>query len=174
MTSPGDEGPIFLSLIDRLDSAGVAYSVSRHQAVYTSAEAAAARGVALHSGAKALILKLKDQFVMVALPADLSLDSKAIKKQLGTKSCRFANREEVAHITSLTPGAIPPFGSLFGLATYCDQALADNQDINFNAGVHTVSVSIAFEDYVSVENPTLGRFAAPLQKREDTKPRSIE
>ena len=62
-------------------------------------------------------------------------------------------------LTDLTPGAIPPFGSLFGLPTLCDQRLGENDVINFNAGDHGISVSIRYEDYVWVEEPELGTFA---------------
>lgn len=62
-------------------------------------------------------------------------------------------------ITGLTPGSIPPFGSLFSLPTYCDAGLAQNEQINFNAGDHSVSISMRYEDYVQVEHPTLGSFA---------------
>jgi Ala-tRNA(Pro) deacylase len=62
-------------------------------------------------------------------------------------------------LTGLPPGAVPPFGSLFGLRTYCDTRLAENQRINFNAGDNSISVSLRYEDYLKVENPSLGTFA---------------
>ena len=155
----GGDGPVYPKLADRLGQAGVDFQTSRHGPVYTSAEAAAVRGAYLHSGAKALIIKAGQRYVMIVLPADLSLDSKAARKALGCKSIRFATRDEVFEMTALTPGAIPPFGSLFELETYCDSRLADNRQINFNAGAHTVSVSMTYDDYVAVEKPTLGAFA---------------
>lgn len=161
-----DDGPVYPKLADRLDRAGVGFQTSRHAPVYTSAEAAAVRGADLHSGAKALIVKAGQRFVMIVLPADLSLDSKAARKALGCKSIRFATKDEVLEMTALTPGAIPPFGSLFDLETFCDWRLADNQQINFNAGAHTVSISMTYNDYVAVEKPTLGTFGAkPAEAR---------
>lgn len=61
--------------------------------------------------------------------------------------------------TGLAPGSIPPFGSLFGLPTLCDERLAENETINFNAGDHSISVSMPYADYVRVEQPELGTFA---------------
>ncbi|MGA2032170.1 MAG: YbaK/EbsC family protein [Thermoguttaceae bacterium] len=66
-------------------------------------------------------------------------------------------------LTGLTPGSIPPFGSLFGLPTLCDERLGANEIINFNAGDHSISVSMQYADYVSVEKPDLGTFAAELE-----------
>ena len=62
-------------------------------------------------------------------------------------------------MTGLTPGSIPPFGSLFGLPTLCDERLGENEMINFNAGDHSISVSMRYADYVQVEKPELGMFA---------------
>ena len=132
----------------------------RHEAVYTSEEAAAVRGTPLSSGAKALICKGGDRFVMFVMPADRKLASKAVRRLQGWRKMRFANREEVLEMTGLEPGSIPPFGSLFELPTLCDARLADNETINFNAGDHCVSVSMRYEDYLAVEKPELGKFGS--------------
>lgn len=148
-------------LTTALDRCAIDYQLTEHAPVYTSAEAAAIRGVSLHSGAKALVVKGGDAFLMVVLPADLSLDSSALRGVLGTKRIRFADKEEVLKITALTPGSIPPFGSLFDLPTYCDEGLADNQRINFNAGSHSISIQMSHADYIAFENPSLVRVGKP-------------
>ena len=61
----------------------------------------------------------------------------------------------MARLTGLEPGAIPPFGSLFGLATLCDQRLGEHETINFNAGDHGIFVSMRYADYLRVEAPEL-------------------
>jgi Ala-tRNA(Pro) deacylase len=149
---------VFDRLRSLLDNKGVAYEVLPHAPVYTSEEAAAVRGTSLSSGAKALICKADERFVMFVLPADRKLASKEVRKREGIKSLRFASREEVQQITGLTPGSIPPFGSLFGLATCCDERLAQEPRINFNAGDHSISISMAYQDYVAVEQPRLGSY----------------
>jgi Ala-tRNA(Pro) deacylase len=128
--------------------------VMRHEPVFTSEQAAAVRGTALGSGAKALVVKAGESFVMLVVPADRKLDSKKAKGALGVRDLRFATKEEVLERTGLLPGSIPPFGSLFSLPTYCDPALAEHPGINFNAGDHSVSVQMAYADYLAVEKPT--------------------
>ncbi len=140
----------------------IEFTVSRHAPVYTSQEAAAVRGAPLASGAKALVCKANATFVLFVLPADRKLDSKGVRKQKGWKSLRFANPAEVATLTGLEPGSIPPFGSLFGLPTHCDERLGEQNYINFNAGDHAISISLRYADYVNVEQPELGSFAAEL------------
>ena len=143
-----------------LEQHGVSFEVLRHPPVFTSQEAAAVRGVALSSGAKALICKLDDRFVMFVLPADRKLDSKRVRQALGIRGLRFATAEELRDLTGLAPGAVPPFGSLFGLPTHCDSHLAENDRINFNAGDHSISISVRFLDYLEIEKPSLGSFTA--------------
>ena len=147
-------------VIALLRAAGVAFTEREHAAVRTSEEAAAIRGAPLHSGAKALVLKAADRFLLAVLPADCSLDSKALRGVAGTRRIRFANRDELLELTGLTPGAVPPFGSLFGVQTVCDPKLADNRDINFNAGSHSHSVQIAYADWQAIERPHLAVIAS--------------
>jgi Ala-tRNA(Pro) deacylase len=149
-----------------LCNAGIPFTQTQHRPVYTSAEAAEVRGVSLHSGAKALIVKGGENFLMVVLPADLSLDSHVLRTLLGTKKLRFATKEEVLERTGLTPGSIPPFGSLFNLPTYCDERLADNERINFNAGDHSVSIQMNFVDYVAYETPRIAKVGKGMSNGE--------
>ena len=154
---------VFDRLTQRLCRQDVSHDVLRHAPVYTSAEAAQVRGTTLASGAKALICKADDRYVMFVLPADLRLDSRGIRKRYGVRSLRFASGDEVREITGLAPGAIPPFGSLFDLPTWCDERLARQERINFNAGDHSISVSMRFDDYAAVERPLLGAYAVREQ-----------
>ena len=150
------------SVFDRvqamLQKHGVSFQVLRHEPVYTSQQAADVRGVPLASGAKALVCKGDDRFVMFVLPADLKLNSKAVRQVRGWKKLRFADKQEVLQLTGLEPGSIPPFGSLFGLPTLCDSRLGNNETVNFNAGDHCISVSMSYADYVRAESPELGQF----------------
>ena len=120
----------------------------------------AARGVHLSTRAKALICKVDTRFVMFVIPADRKLDSKRIRQSLGIRALRFATADELRELTGLAPGAIPPFGSLFGLPTHCDAHLAENERVNFNAGDNSISVSLQCADYLQVEKPVLGSFTA--------------
>ena len=142
-----------------LQQHGASFNVLRHRPVFTSQEAAEVRGVPLASGAKALVCKGGDAFVLFVVPADRRLASKAVRRARGWRKLRFATREEVLERTGLAPGSIPPFGSLFGLPTLCDERLAENETINFNAGDHAISVSMPYADYLRVEQPELGAFA---------------
>ena len=151
---------VFFRLESLLKQHGTSYSVLRHQPVFTSEGAATVRGVALSTGAKALICKVDERFAMFVIPGDRKLDSKRVRQALGIRALRFATLDELTDLTSLPPGAVPPFGSLFGLTTHCDAQLGANDQINFNAGDRSVSISLRYKDYLQVENPKVGSFTA--------------
>jgi Ala-tRNA(Pro) deacylase len=149
---------VFDRLRDWLRQRGVTFTVLRHEPVFTSEQAAAVRGTSLASGAKALVVKAGDRFVLLVLPADRKLDSRKARDVLGVKALRFATKEEVVNLTGLQPGSIPPFGSLFDLPAYCEPALASQASINFNAGDHAISIQMAYADYIEAEKPVLASF----------------
>lgn len=149
---------VFQRIESLLQDHHVVFDVLRHSAVFTSEEAALVRGTSLASGAKALICRTGNAMNMFVLPANRKLNSKAVRK-LGFRDVRFATREEVLQLTGLTPGSIPPFGHLFGIATWCEQTMHEIERINFNAGDHSTSVSMRFDDYLIVEKPTLASIA---------------
>jgi Ala-tRNA(Pro) deacylase len=56
---------------------------------------------------------------------------------------------------------VPPFGNLFGLPVLLDEALCANEEVVFNAGSHTVSITMRCADLVRLSGASLGRFSAP-------------
>src|SRR5262245_41875472 len=98
---------VFEQIQERLTQQGVAFTVLRHEPVFTSEQAAAVRGTPLGSGAKALVVKAGEQFVLLIVPADRKLDNRKAKTALGVRDLRFASKEEVLEKTGLLPGSIP-------------------------------------------------------------------
>src|SRR5271167_3513642 len=100
---------VFDRLQGRLQQNAVAFTVLQHEPVFTSEQAAVVRGTPLASGAKALVVKAGERFVLLVLPADRKLATRKARAALDVKSIRFASKEEVAQLTGLQPGSIPPF-----------------------------------------------------------------
>ena len=136
------------------------FELVHHDAVTTSAEAAAVRGTDLRSGAKAMLVKTKNGFVLTVLAADRRIDWKRLAPLVGDKGARFANDDELREATGLTKGAVPPFGRLFGLRTIYDRSLLEVETVNFNAGTHTHSVAMSRADLIRVGGGELESFSA--------------
>jgi Ala-tRNA(Pro) deacylase len=55
---------------------------------------------------------------------------------------------------------MPPFGSLYDVAVYVDRALGRNERIVFQAGTHTVTMSVvAYADFERLARPTVADIA---------------
>jgi Ala-tRNA(Pro) deacylase len=145
-------------ILDLLRARDVAHRVLRHPPARTSEEAARLRGTPLEAGAKALVCHADERLVLIVVPADRRLDGRAFRRQTGVKSVRMVDAAEVEEFVGAPVGAVPPFGSLVGLATYADRAVVTRAEIAFNAGARDVSVVMAGPDYGELERPVLGDF----------------
>ena len=95
-----------------------------------------------------------DEFALFVLPADRKVDSGAIRRELQFRRLRFATREELATLTGLVPGSVPPFGRpILPLTLYVDAAVCDNDRIAFNAGSLTDSIILSRDDYLRLASP---------------------
>ena len=131
-----------------LTAEGARFRVLEHAPVFTSEEAATVRGTPLESGAKALVMLAADAPVHVVLPGSRRVDNAKVRAVLGTRTLRFATPEELLALTGCVPGAVPPFGNLFGLPVLVDAALVARDEIAFNAGSNTTSIIMACADFL--------------------------
>jgi len=154
-------GALQLKLIkELLDRNGIRYEVSEHEPVYTSEQAAKVRGVELKTGVKALVLKaVEGSFVMGLVAADRKIDLKKLAKIVNTNKVRLASPKEVLKITGCEVGSVRPFGNLHSLSTYLDRSILENDMVNFNAGLHTVSIEMKARDLVRTIRPIVGIFS---------------
>jgi len=142
-----------------LEENHVHYDYKEHEEVRTSEEAARARGEDIKIGAKAMILKADDKFVMMVLSAAKKINSRRVKEILSAKNLRFATPEEVMQLTGCLPGGVPPFANIFGLDFLLDKTVAANEFMAFNAGERTKSLKIRTRDYLNLLKPRIDDFS---------------
>lgn len=137
----------------------VEYKEFRHMPVVTSEEAARVRGTRLSQGAKALVMAADGNFMMLVLPGDRKVDFRRFKRLYDILDLRMGTKEEVKKVTGVEVGAVPPLGNLFGLVTYFDGRLKDEEFLVFNAGRHEISMEIKRADLEEVVRPIWGDFS---------------
>ncbi len=149
---------IYEKIIAALDAHGCAYQTQHHEPTYTSEQASQIRGVSLHAGAKALVVRgdKTGKLYLFVMPADLKLDGPAVRALIGE---RISFAQDPESVTGCVPGSVPPFGSILGLQTYVDSRLAENEIIHFNAGSLTDSVSMPYKAYIEIEKPIISHIA---------------
>jgi Ala-tRNA(Pro) deacylase len=146
-------------LLAWLGAVAVPFRVLEHAPVRTSAEAAAVRGTPLEAGAKALVVRADDRPIHLVLSADRRVDNARLRRVLGVRRVRFATPDELLTLTGCVPGAVPPFGNLFGLEVLVDEELTRCAEIAFNAGSRAVSVTMRCADMVRLAEARVCRFA---------------
>ncbi|MFG0328292.1 MAG: YbaK/EbsC family protein [Phycisphaerales bacterium] len=155
-----DDRSVFDRLRALLETHGVAYRHVQHAPTRTSEESATARGEPISIGAKALLLKVEENFGLFVLSADRQLDSKAIRRHCNAQRIRFATRDELRELTGLVPGCVPPFGEpVLAFNLHIDPSVFENDRVAFNAGSLTDSFILAREDYERVAKGTVFKFS---------------
>ena len=155
--------PILTKLREFLEANKVAYSVHSHPTAYTAQEIAALQHVKGRQLAKVVIVKAGPDFLMLVLPADHRVDFARLKAALGLKEARLAQEAEFRDLfPGCEVGSMPPFGNLYGLKVYVDRTLEKNEEIIFNGGTHTLTVKMAFRDFVALVKPVMAEFAIHL------------
>jgi Ala-tRNA(Pro) deacylase len=149
---------IFEKIKEILDQANLEYSVKHHEPVYTSEQAANIRGDKLKQGAKAIIMKANENFILIVISAERKINSKKLKKILKSKNLSFASSDKLRDL-GLESGNVPPFGNVLGLKTYVDKSLLENEEISFNAGSLTDSIKMKLKDYLKIEEPFVEDFS---------------
>jgi Cys-tRNA(Pro) deacylase len=154
-------GILELRLVKKLlDRNGITYETTEHEPVYTSEQAAKVRGVELKTGVKALVLKTEEgSFVMGLIAADKKIDLRKLAKIARTKKLQLASPQEVLKITGCEVGSVHPFGNLHRLPTYLDRSTLENNMVNFNAGLHTISIHMKAKDLIKAINPIVENFS---------------
>ena len=143
------------------------FEMLSHAPVSTSEEAARVRGTPLEQGAKALVCRADGAPVLLVVPADRRVDARAFKRAFGVKDLRMISADELAALTGLEVGAVPPYGTVLGLPTYVDARLLDLDRIAFNAGSRSVSIIMPTRDYARLAQATTGLFASEPQPSDD-------
>ena len=150
---------VFEKILALLEKNNVLYKLTEHEPVRTSEEAARIRGAALKTGAKAMIVRGKDDYYLLVLPADKHIDWKRVRAILHVSNLRFATEEEAETVAHVKMGSVPPFGNLLELPTYFDEGLFENDVVNFNPGSTTHSIAMRSADLRALVSPVVASFA---------------
>jgi len=159
-TNENRKNDVFSKIILILKKNMIEHRLFEHKPVFTSGQAARARGTNIHQGAKALVMFADGKPLIIVLPADTKVDPKKFKSLYKINNLRMARPDEVEKITGVEIGAIPPFGSLFNLPLFVDKKIFENEEIVFNAGLHTRSIKIKTVDYQRIYKGAVEDFSA--------------
>jgi Ala-tRNA(Pro) deacylase len=150
-----------LRLRQFLDSYNTKYVVISHSVAYTAGGIAALIHIPGKEVAKTVIVKVDDRLVMAVVSASQHVDLELFKAATKAQTVRLAAENEFKNrFPDCETGAMPPFGNLYGMSVFADEALSRDQEIAFNAGSHRELVRLTWEDFERLVEPKVIKLAA--------------
>lgn len=143
-----------------LDDRGVKYVSIQHSPAYTASLVAKSAHISGSDFAKTVIVKNEGEMTMVVLPAHRKIVISELRDLLLSDEVELASEDEfIGRFPDCELGAMPPFGTLYGMRVYMDQSLAKYPEIAFNAGNHREVIKMDTDDYMQLAEPIVMDFA---------------
>ena len=149
-----------MGVTEFLDKSAVRYEVTEHQPTFTAQSMAAAEHEPGRYVAKPVVVKADGKYVMCVLSACYKIDLRALKSQLGAKSVKLAEENDMEKMFGdCELGAEPPFGNLYDLPTIMDKAMEKDDHIVFQGGTHEKAIRMSMDDYRKLVSPKVLEFS---------------
>ena len=149
-------------LIEFLDQSKVRYEILHHPEAFTSHELAAIEHVKGKDRAKVVMVKSGAEILMAVLPTDRRIDLEKITGITGQPTAVAVEAEFKPLFPDCAIGTMPPFGHLYGVATYLDRSVAEADRLVFEAGTHSDAIKMKYADYERLAKPTIADFSVKL------------
>jgi Ala-tRNA(Pro) deacylase len=145
-----------------LSSKGVEYDAIPHRNVYDAQRLAQELHTPGREVAKTVLLRADSgyAYVVAVLPATKTIDFEKMSAALGGSKIELATELEIQeHCPDCEIGALPPFGSQYGMKTVVEESLAKDEEIVFEGNNHHEAIRIGYEDFRRIEEPLIAPFA---------------
>ena len=146
-------------LKEHLEKSGASYSMVSHMPARSSQYAAALLHISGKQVAKTVVLRAAERVLLAVLPASCHINMEKLGQIVGAPVKLVEERECNKLFPDCQPGAIPPFGELYGLPIYLDGSLAEDPEIVFSAGNLSDGIRMGNLDFVHLARPKVCAFA---------------
>ncbi len=161
-----------MNLQEFLGRRGVEFELVEHTPAYDAQHLADAIYVSGYHIAKTVLLRVDDHdYVIAVLPATDHVVMDKARKVLSASKVELATEDEVAQrCPDCEVGAMPPFGSHYGMQTLVDKSVMGDEQIVFERNTHKQAVRMKYDDFGRLEGPLVGPFSrltpalAPMER----------
>ena len=151
-------------LRELLEESDATFEVIEHPPAYTAQEEAAATHTPGRAWAKTVVVRADREAVIAVLPATHQLSLERMRQTVGADDVELADEDEFpALYPDCEPGAMPPFGVLYGQTTFVDETLREVEEIVFHAGDHETAVAMPYAEFERVASPVPGEFSTRIE-----------
>src|SRR5690554_1808282 len=141
-------------LKEYLDQANVEYMCLPHPPAFTAQQLAHHVKIAGDRVVKTVIIELDGKMAMLVMPATWRVRWDTLSRILDTDFVELADEQEFQdRFPDCEVGAMPPFGSLFGMTVYCAEPLTEQAELAFAAGSHTETLHMKTRDFLNLVQP---------------------
>lgn len=142
-------------LLGLLAKSRIEYELMPHREAFTAQEVAQTAHIRGRRLAKVVLVRAaRNEYFMAVVPASTHVDLELLERISGQRPLALASEGEIQRVfPDCEPGAMPPFGNLYGLPVYLDACLARQEHITFQAGNHHEVVRITFPEYERLAGP---------------------
>ena len=154
--------PICERLKTYLEDNHVPYDVISHTRAFTAQGIAASAHISGKKLIKCVMVSGDGKHTLVATTANQRVNLEKLRNALGLWEAHVEKEEEFMDIfEDCEPGAMPPFGNLYGIQMVVDEKVYEDDEIAFNAGDHSSLVRMSFGDFERLVRPKKAAVADP-------------
>jgi Ala-tRNA(Pro) deacylase len=137
-----------------LEERKIPFKATAHPEAFTAQQSAQAAHVPGRAFAKSVMVTVDGKIWMTVVPATERVDLARVQQCLGAKKARLASEAEFSPLfADCDLGAMPIFGSLYGIPVLVSHELTAEEEIAFTAGTHRDIVRLRVSDYLAAERP---------------------
>ncbi len=144
---------IFLNFLNKHQ---ISYTTIGHPEMITEKHI---KGISHNAGnglAKAMMVKVDNEYVMMVIPSKYALDLNLLRQSLGVRHIKLVNPKDSQELLPRCETyATPQFGNPVGIPVYIDEELTGNECIAFNVGNHHEVIMISYREFERLAQPTV-------------------
>ena len=154
-----------------LDANDARYRLIDHPAEGRTEIVSSMRGHPLRQAAKCIIVMVKlgkkvTKFVLAVIPGDARVDLDVIRSLKRGTYAGFAPPDRAEELAASVVGTVLPFAFDPRLELIVDPAIADSDELFFNAGRLDRSIGVKTADYIRLARPRFERIVKVSQENE--------
>jgi Ala-tRNA(Pro) deacylase len=148
------------ALEEYLNKSNVWYEVRHHPPTMTAEQLAQRENMDGHKIAKVVVMREDGAYYMMVLPASYFIDLREARRLTGHPNLHFASESELQQVfQDCELGAMPPMGRLYNMPVFSEADLAEDDEIEFNAGTHEDAIRMKYADWEKMTQPQKAHFA---------------
>lgn len=135
----------------------VAFELLPHRPAYDAQSLAEAVHVPGKEVAKSVLLHAGSDYALAVVPATANVNLERARDLLGCDRLSLATERECGdRFPDCELGALPPFGSEYGMKTIVDHSLEADEEIVFPCNTHRDALRMRTTDFERLERPLVG------------------